>query len=160
MLNCRSTPIIVITQSSIAVIVNSIHLQCVIHYWRQNWDARVDYTKGQFLYVYLSLSFVFIQTSSDGNSTTSVLTFVPVKPTKPRHQEPVGGGEGNGDESGRTSEYDGRLTCRAENPQHQQSTSQRKHTIAAGSDSSDDAGTPFIQSTWLLRIQCEYSNNT
>ncbi|XP_026817002.1 uncharacterized protein LOC113556330 isoform X2 [Rhopalosiphum maidis] len=87
-------------------------------------------------------------TSTDGNSTTSVLTFVPVKPTtKSRYREP-----GEADEH-RTPDYDGRLTCRAENPQHQLSTSQRKHTIAAGSDSSDDAGTPFIQSTWLLRIQ-------
>lgn len=91
-----------------------------------------------------------LQTSTDGNSTTSVLTFVPVKPTKSRYQE-----TGESDKP-RTSDYDGRLTCRAENPQHQLSTSQRKHTIAAGSDSSDDAGTPFIQSTWLLRIQCEY----
>jgi len=77
---------------------------------------------------------------------------VPVKPTtKSRYWEP-----GEADDH-RTSEYDGRLTCRAENPQHQLSTSQRKHAIAAGSDTSDDAGTPFIQSTWLLRIQCEYN---
>lgn len=75
---------------------------------------------------------------------------MPIKPEKSRNQESV-----EGDRS-RTYEYDGRLTCRAENPQHQQSTSQRKHTIATGSDSSDDAGTPFIQSTWLLRIQCKY----
>lgn len=95
---------------------------------------------------------VYSQTSTDGNSTTSVLTFVPVKPTtKSRYREP-----GETDEH-RTPDYDGKLTCRAENPQHQLSTSQRKHTIAAGSDSSDDAGTPFIQSTWLLRIQCEYN---
>lgn len=80
------------------------------------------------------------------------MTFVPVKPTtKSRYREP-----GEADEH-RTSDYDGRLTCRAENPQHQLSTSQRKHTIATGSDSSDDAGTPFIQSTWLLRIQCKYN---
>lgn len=93
----------------------------------------------------------FFQTSSDGNSTTSVLTFVPVKPTKSRHQE----SGGRDDEHG-TSDFDGRLTCRAENPQHEESTAQQKHTIAASSDSFDDAGTPFIQSTWLLRIQCEY----
>lgn len=97
----------------------------------------------------------FFQTSSDGNSTTSVLTFVPVKPTSSRYRN-----VGEGDEH-KTADYDGRLTCRAENPQHQQqSTSQRKHIIAAGgSDSSDDAGTPFIQITWLLRIQCKHNNN-
>lgn len=75
---------------------------------------------------------------------------MPVKPAKSRYQE-----SGEGDDQHKTSDFDGRLTCRAENPQHEQSMAQQKHTIAAGSDSSDDAGTPFIQSTWLLRIQCE-----
>lgn len=70
-----------------------------------------------------------------------------MKPEKSRYQV--------SEEGDQSKAYDGRLTCRAENPQHQQSTSQRKHTIATSSDLSDDAGTPFIQSTWLLRIQCK-----
>lgn len=114
--------------------------------------TRVCTTKSSIFFFQFLFYFFYTQTSSDGNSTTSVLTFVPVKPSKLHYQE-----SNDGDEP-RTSDYDGRLTCRAENPQHQQSTSQRKHTIATGSDSSDGAGTPFIQSTWLLRIQCEYNS--
>ncbi|VVC28852.1 Fibronectin type III,Immunoglobulin subtype,Immunoglobulin-like domain,Immunoglobulin-like [Cinara cedri] len=92
-------------------------------------------------------------TSSDGNSTTSVLSFTPTKPDKPGYHN-------DGNENG-SPDYDGRLTCRAENPQHQlqKSTSQRKHTAieatGSGADPPDDdaAGSQFIQSTWLLRIQ-------